>query len=130
MTLWCGKNSGSTAKSFYWLELQKYVYKYIISCTSCAISKPTMKKKWLYTPLPPPDRPWESISMDYMFNLTSTKHGNDCVFMVIDRFSKMAVLAPCKNDPKWIQEGLKIKVLGIKRKQCHFVWIIALISDI
>jgi hypothetical protein len=35
--------------------------------------------------------------MDYMFDLPSTKHGNDCVFMVVDRFSKMVVLAPCKK---------------------------------
>jgi hypothetical protein len=35
--------------------------------------------------------------MDYMSNLPSTKHGNECVFMVIDRFSKMVVLAPWKK---------------------------------
>jgi hypothetical protein len=35
--------------------------------------------------------------MDYMFNLPSNKHGNDYVFVVIDRFSKMEVLAPYKK---------------------------------
>jgi hypothetical protein len=54
-------------------------------------------KKGLYTPLPTPDRPWASISMDYMFGFPSTKHGNDYVFMFIDQFSKMAVLAPYKK---------------------------------
>jgi hypothetical protein len=82
---------------FYWSKLRQDVCKYIRSCTSCAISKPTIKKQGLYTPLPTLDRPWESISMDYMSGLPSTKHGNDCVFMVIDRFSKMVVLAPCKK---------------------------------
>jgi hypothetical protein len=62
-----------------------------------AISKPTIKKQGLYTPLPTLDRPWESISMDYMSGLPSTKHGNDCVFVVVDRFSKMEILAPCKK---------------------------------
>jgi hypothetical protein len=84
-------------KHFYWSKLRQDVHKYIRSCTACTISKPTIKKQGLYTPLPTPDRPWESISMDYMSGLPSTKHGNDCVFMVIDRFSKMAVLAPCKK---------------------------------
>jgi hypothetical protein len=41
--------------------------------------------------------PWESISMDYMFGLPSTKHGNDCVFVVIDQFSNMDVLTPYKK---------------------------------
>ncbi|MCY6524971.1 hypothetical protein, partial [Actinobacillus pleuropneumoniae] len=31
--------------------------------------------------------------MDYISGLPSTKHGNDCVFMVIDKFSKMAIMA-------------------------------------
>ena len=35
--------------------------------------------------------------MDYMSRLRSTKHGNDYVFMVVDRFSKMEILAVCKK---------------------------------
>jgi hypothetical protein len=53
-------------KHFYWPKLRQEVNKYIRSCTACAIAKPTTKKQGLYTPLPTPDRPWESISMDYM----------------------------------------------------------------
>ena len=33
-----------------------------------------------------------------MSGLPSTKHGNDCVFMVVDRFSKMAIMATCKKN--------------------------------
>jgi hypothetical protein len=84
-------------KHFYWPKLRQEVSKYIRSCTACAISKPTTKKQGLYTPLPTPDRPWESISMDYMSGLPSTKQGNDCVFVVVDRFSKMAILVACKK---------------------------------
>src|ERR1700721_4842421 len=36
--------------------------------------------------------------MEYMMSLPSTKHGNDCVFVVIDRFSKMAIMAACKKN--------------------------------
>jgi hypothetical protein len=51
----------------------------------------------MYTPLPTPDKPWESISMDYMSGLSSTKWGNDCVFLVVDRFYKMVILVACKK---------------------------------
>jgi hypothetical protein len=51
----------------------------------------------MYTPLPTPNMLWESISMDYMLGLPSTKRENDCVFVVIDRFSKMAILVTCKK---------------------------------
>jgi hypothetical protein len=61
------------------------------------ISKPTTKKQGLYTPLPTPEKPWESISMDYMSGLPSTKWGNDYVFVVVDHFSKMVIMVTCKK---------------------------------
>jgi hypothetical protein len=36
--------------------------------------------------------------MDYMSGLPSTKHGNDCVFVVIDRFLKMSIMMACKKN--------------------------------
>jgi hypothetical protein len=36
--------------------------------------------------------------MDYMSGLSSTKKGNDCVFVVVDQFSKMAILTSCKKN--------------------------------
>jgi hypothetical protein len=41
--------------------------------------------------------PWESISMGYMSVLPSTKWGNDCVFVVVDRFSNMAIMVAWKK---------------------------------
>ena len=49
-------------------------------------------------PLPTPDRPWESISIDYMSGLLSPNQGNDCVFVVVDRFYKMGILVVCKKN--------------------------------
>jgi hypothetical protein len=82
-------------KHFYWSKLRQEVIKYIRSCTACAIAKPTTKTYGLYTPLLTPERPWEFISMDYMSGLPSTKRGNHCVFVVVDRFSKMAIPVAC-----------------------------------
>ena len=85
-------------KYFYWLNLWHDVGKYIRSCIAYAIAKPSIKKQGLYTPLPTPSQPWESISMDYMSGLPSTKHDNDCLFMVVDRLSKMAIMMACKKN--------------------------------
>jgi hypothetical protein len=35
--------------------------------------------------------------MDYISGLLSTKRGNDCVFVVVDHFSKMAILVAYKK---------------------------------
>jgi hypothetical protein len=79
------------------MKLRQEVNKCIRSCTPCAIAKPTTKKQGIYTPLPTPFRAWESISMEYMLGLPSTKRGNDCVFVVVDRFSKMTILVTWKK---------------------------------
>ena len=82
---------------FYWPKIRENVDRYIRPCNTYAISKPTIKKQWLYTHLPTPNGTWESISMDYMLGLPSTKHGNDYVFVVVDCFSKMVILIACKK---------------------------------
>jgi hypothetical protein len=51
----------------------------------------------MYTPLLTPERKWESISMEYMLSLPSTKQGNDYVFLVVDHFYKMAILVSSKK---------------------------------
>jgi hypothetical protein len=61
------------------------------------MSKLAIKKQGMYTPLSTTDRIWESISIDYISGLPSTKQGNDCVFVVVDRFSKMEILDAYKK---------------------------------
>jgi hypothetical protein len=96
-TLWCGKNSGSTAKSFLLVQASTRCLQ-VYQILHCLCHFQTHHQEtWAIHPSSYSYRPWESISMDYMSGLPSTKHGNDCVFMVIDRFSKMVVLAPCKK---------------------------------
>jgi IS30 family transposase len=62
--------------------------------------------------------------MDYMSGLLFTKHDNDCVFVVVDRFSKMAIITACKKSIR-VEDTTN---LFFERVWVHF-WILQTITS-
>ena len=72
----------------YWPKMNETVSRYIRGCTMCAKSKPNNRKLGLYTPLPVPSHPWESVSMDFVGGLPKSRKGHDYLYVVVDRLAK------------------------------------------
>ena len=75
---------------YYWPRMRFEVQKFVSSCKICQHAKGKSHNTGLYTPLPIPNRPWDSINMDFVLGLPKTQKGYDLVFVGVDRFSKMA----------------------------------------
>ena len=93
------KTEDVLAMHFFWPKMRRDVERFVARCTTCQKAKSRLNPHGLYMPLPVPSIPWADISMDFVLGLPRTKRGRDSVFVVVDRFSKMAHFIPChKSD--------------------------------
>jgi hypothetical protein len=83
------------AAYFFWPKMRRDVVRFVACCTICQKAKSRLNLHGLYMPLPAPSVLWEDISMDFVLGLPRTKKGRDIIFVVVDRFSKMAHFIPC-----------------------------------
>ena len=77
--------------SYYWPKMELEIELYVKTCLICQQDKGlTQKEAGLLQPLPIPENPWVSVSMDFITGLPKVK-GVGSVFVVVDQFSKYAV---------------------------------------
>jgi hypothetical protein len=83
------KNYEQLKHFYFWQRMRIDVQKFVSNCRICQHAIGRSQNTCLYTPLPIPNRPWDSISMDFVLGFPKTQKGNDLIFVVVDIFLKM-----------------------------------------
>jgi hypothetical protein len=70
----------------------------VARCDTCQRTKAEHQKPvGLLQPLPVPKWKWEEIGMDFVTGLPRTQKGNDSIWVIIDRLTKVAHFIPVKT---------------------------------
>ncbi len=82
------------SRDYYWPGMRRFVNEYVRTCDTCARNKtPRHRRHGQLHPLPIPEGPWQSVSMDFIVELPPSQ-GYDTVYVCVDRFTKMVHFCP------------------------------------
>ena len=88
------KRTLAKAKTIYfWPNMARDIEHWCATCDSCQrVKAQRQKPQGKLQPLEIPGRRWSSVSMDLITDLPRTNNGNDSIWVVVDRLSKMVHL--------------------------------------
>ena len=77
---------------YFWkhggLSMRQHVEAFVRSCDACQRNKSDRKPGGLLQPMSLAEGPWTSFGVDFVDALPLTKHGNNRLMVVVDRFTK------------------------------------------
>jgi hypothetical protein len=83
---------------YWWKDMRRDIAHYVACCDTCSRVKiEHQKPAGLLNPLAIPVWKWEDISMDFVVGLPRTPKGNDSVWVIVDRLTRVAHFVPVKT---------------------------------
>jgi ribonuclease HI len=85
-------------EKYWWNGMKGDIAKFVAYCDVCRrIKAEHQKPSGLLQPLPIPVWKWDEVGMDFIIGLPRTKSGNDSVWVVVDRLTKVAHFIPVRT---------------------------------
>jgi hypothetical protein len=95
-------------RNFWWPKMNEDSIQYVPSYPECQKKNAARHKSYgLLQPLEPGYCPWKSIAMDFITDLPLSE-GCDQLWVMIDRFTKMAHFIPLKKQNKKVEDLAKV----------------------
>src|SRR3954471_23875461 len=83
---------------FWWTRMKRDIARFVAECDVCRrIKAEHQRPAGTLQPLPIPKWKWDNVEMDFVTGFPRSQKGHDAIFVVIDRFSKVAYFLPVKE---------------------------------
>jgi hypothetical protein len=83
---------------FWWSNMKQDIARYVAECEVCRrIKAEHQRPAGTLQPLATPEWKWDKVEMDFITGFPRSQKGHDAIFVVIDRFSKVAHFLPVKE---------------------------------
>jgi hypothetical protein len=100
---------------YWWYGMKRSIAEYVALCDNYQrVEAERQRLVGLLQPLKIPQLKWEEISMVFIVELPTTQSGYDSIWVIVDRFLKVAHFIPVKTTYK----GAKLAELYIARIVC------------
>jgi hypothetical protein len=88
-------------EQFWWHGMKREIGSYIAKCDICQrVKAEHQRPAGLLQPLQIPEWKWDSVGMDFITGLPKSSKGNDSIWVVIDRLTKVAHFIAVKTTIK------------------------------
>jgi hypothetical protein len=89
--LGCTKMYKDLKVRFWWEKMREDIAEYVTQCDTCQrVKVEHQRPAGLLQPLEVPMWKWDDISMDFIVGLPRTQKGNDSIWVIVDRLTKVA----------------------------------------
>jgi hypothetical protein len=83
---------------FWWEKMREDIAEYVARCDTCQrVKAEHQRPAGLLQPLDIPTWKWDDINMDFIVGLPRTQKGNDSIWVIVDRLTKVAHFLPVKT---------------------------------
>ena len=85
-------------EQFWWHKTKREIGSYITKCDICQrVKAEHQRPAGLLQPLQILEWKWDSVRMDFITGLPTSSRGNDSIWVIVDRLSKVAHFIPVKT---------------------------------
>jgi hypothetical protein len=82
---------------YWWYGMKRDITEYVALCNTCQrVKAEHQQPTGLLQPLQVPEWKWEQIAMDFIMGLSRTQSGYNSIWVIVDRWTKVAHFIPVK----------------------------------